>query len=422
MNVDSLFSKLEAAFGSEKVTQEGLAETSPLALSAVAMVSPKSVAEVVELVRFAESEGCALSPRGGGTHQFTGYPLSPEKPVIVVSLAQFNTITDFQPEDMTITCDPGTTLAQVQTVAATRRLRLGLDVPLPSQATIGGITSTNTAGFMRLSFGTPRDTLIGVRAVMSEGREVRGGGKVVKNVAGYDLCKLYTGAWGTVGILTELTFKLTVVPDVETYLMWQMPDMETATKIGLELHHARLAPLSLIATNEIEGKMGEATLVIGMMGTPARVAWQSSDFARRIEEAGVKSEAQSLSETSLSKLRDRQARLDDIFGVRLSVTLTELPLLTAKSGKLPLAMTAHCGVGTLSIAPAPDTDPAEVFRSLLPLLPKTGNMLWQKVPTYAPEDLSRWGEVREDFALQKLLKASLDPGKLFNPARFIGRL
>ena len=168
--------------------------------------------------------------------------------------------------------------------------------------------------------------------------------------------------------------------------------------------------------------MGKATLVIGMMGTPARVAWQSSDFAKRIEDAGVKSEAQPLNETALSKLRDRQARLEGAFGVRLSVTLTELALLTAKLGKLPVSMTAHCGVGTLSVASAPDTDPTEAFRSLLPLLPKTGNTLWQKVPTDAPEDLARWGEVREDFALQKLLKASLDPGKLFNPARFIGRL
>ena len=103
MNMGLLFSKLEAAFGAENVIQEGMSEVSPLAPSAVAMVSPKSVSEVVELVRFAESEDCALSPRGGGTHQFTGYPLSADKPMIVVSLAQFNTITDFQPEDMTIT-------------------------------------------------------------------------------------------------------------------------------------------------------------------------------------------------------------------------------------------------------------------------------------------------------------------------------
>ena len=420
--MDALISKLESEFGAKCVTA-GLTESLPLAQSAVAIVSPESVAETVEVVRFAESEGCTVSPMGGGTHRFAGFPLSTEKPIIGVSLAKFNKITDFQPEDMTVTCEPGTTLDTLQSEVSSRRLRLGLDVPLSGLATMGGIVSTNTAGFMRIAFGTPRDTLIGVRTVMSEGREVKGGGKVVKNVAGYDLCKLFTGAWGTVGILTELTFKLTTVPDTELFLGWKMPNLATAAKIGLELHGQRLAPLSIFATNEGQGTDASAILVIGMMGTPARVAWQTADFARRIGEAGVNSEAYPLTSEDLTTLRNRQARLDASFGVKLSLTLTDLVSTVAALESLPLSMTAQCGVGTLSIASdATAVSSLGAFRLLLDRLPKTGNTLWQKVPSEASANLPRWGELREDFALQKTLKRSLDPAGVFNPGRFIGRL
>ncbi len=416
-----LISKLEAAFGAASVSAK-VTEALPLAPSAAGIVSVGSTEEVVELVRFAGREGCVLSPVGGGTHRFTGFPLSEGKPVIGVSLARFDTVTDFQPEDMTITCDPGVTLTQLQAVAAARRLRLGLDAPLASEATMGGITSTNTAGFTRLTFGTPRDTLIGVRAVMTEGREVKGGGKVVKNVAGYDLCKLFTGSWGTVGILTELTYKLTTVPDREVYLRWAMPDLATASRLGLELHSARLAPLSLFVTNEFPGEAGRPFLVVGLMGTPARVEWQTADFARRIGEAGVRSEVQPVGAEMLTALGDLQARLDAPFGVKFSLTLNDLVSTVSDLTSLPLSLTSHCGVGTLSVSPALGTDAQAAFRLLLAHLPQRGNVLWQKVPDFALPELARWGTVREDFALQKLLKGSLDPARIFNPGRFVGGL
>src|SRR5205085_10716071 len=134
-----------------------------------------------------------------------------------------------------------------------RRQFVPLDAPLPERATLGGLVSTNAAGLWRPTYGTPRDLLIGLRVVMTRGESIKGGGRVVKNVAGYDVCKLFTGAWGTLGVLTELSFKVRPLPETVRTLAWEAPDLVTAAHIGLSLHHTRLAATFLLATNEREG-------------------------------------------------------------------------------------------------------------------------------------------------------------------------
>ena len=144
-------------------------------------------------------------------------------------------------------------------------------------------------------FGAPRDLLIGVRAVTPDGERIRGGGKVVKNVAGYDTCKLFTGAWGTLGILTELTFRVRPMPDCTKLFAWKAPDIATAAKVGLQLHHAQLAPVCILATNErVESG---ASLIIELQGTEERVEWQAKEFARLAASFGLGGEAESFAES-----------------------------------------------------------------------------------------------------------------------------
>ncbi len=386
------------------------------------VVFPENANELSALLQFANEANVSLLPYGGGTQLQTGYPPSTECPYLMVSLSKMNQILDYQPEDMTITCEPGTTLQEIQTRLATRRQFLALDVPLSETATMGGIVSTNLSGFWRPTFGTPRDLLIGVRAVTAKGEQVRGGGKVVKNVAGYDICKLFTGAWGTLGILTELTFRVRPLPDTTTILTWRMENLSSACTLGLQLHHAQLAPVSIFATNEIES---QSTLVTELQGTSERVSWQAEEFKRRVQGAGVLVEAVEISLEMRSALLSLLSRGSG--GSAIAMKISCLPSDCAKvieslEGIPGIQMTAICGTGSLSFAlPRFESDTGEkVQRSV----PKDANLIWTKLDTTQIGRLEPdiWGAKRGEFLLHQSLKKALDPENRFSPGRFYGKL
>ncbi len=403
----------------EAVVRRGEWENRPLAI-----VTPTDAAQVVELVRFAEREGVATVPSGGCTRLHIGYPPSPDKPYVVLSTAQFNKIVDFQPDDLTVTCEPGVTLADLQAHLVTeeppRKLMLALDTPLAKRSTLGGIVSSGGAGFWRSSYGAPRDLLIGLHAVMSEGVGIKGGGRVVKNVAGYDICKLFAGAWGTMGVLTDLTFRLRTRPVHEETLAFATPDIATAFRLGFELHHAHLAITYLLATNEVDGT---PMLLVGLQGSPERVQWQAEECGKRIQAAGIPNSFVRLSEKHLTNLLDKQARLDDATALAVRASLTPDSIEGAlKSLDSGLAVTADCALGTLSID-SPHADTALV-RSLAKAFPAEANLLWMRLPAELREQekISVWGAVRGEFFLHRALKTSLDPHNTFSPGRFHGRI
>ena len=306
MNLQNVQTRLESLLGKEGLPS--LPNPLPTWWTAqpVATVAPASVAEVSAIVRIAEEEGIAVLPCGGGTQLQTGYPPPAERPSLLLSTSRMNRLMDYQPDDLTVTCEPGMTLEALQQTLGERHQFLALDVPLAEQATLGGIVSTNLTGFWRPAYGAPRDLLIGLKAIMTDSVEVKGGGRVVKNVAGYDVCKLFTGAWGTMGVLTELTFRIRTRPQEERVLTWEVPDVATAVCVGLKLHHARLYATFVLASNE---PIGTPRLLLGLHGSPERVDWQASEFARQVREAGVTASPVVLPSTEVKALLDRQARL-----------------------------------------------------------------------------------------------------------------
>lgn len=269
MDTTVLFQELSAIVGDAHLKVGAASDLSlPRDWNLAAVVAPASEAEVIGIVRAAEKAGATLLPCGGRTQIETGYAPASDRSLIVVDTSRMNRVLDYQPEDMTITCEAGLTLDALQKTMTERRQFLALDVPLSGRATMGGIVSANTTGFWRPTYGAPRDLLIGMRAVMTNGDAVKGGGKVVKNVAGYDVCKLFTGAWGTLGILTEVTFRIRPVPDSQVTLAYSAPSLTAAVKAGLQIHLSRLAVTFLLATNELDG---EPCLVLGLHGTPSRI-------------------------------------------------------------------------------------------------------------------------------------------------------
>lgn len=384
------------------------------------VVHPGSAAEIVAVVQAAEAGGVALVPCGSGSRLVTGYPPSDKKPYAVVQTARLNRILDYQPDDLTVTCEPGVTLESLQSVLAEHRQFLPLDTPLPERTTLGGLVSANASGFSRPAYGTPRDLLIGLRAVMTGGVEVKGGGKVVKNVAGYDVCKLFTGAWGTMGILTELTFKVRPTNEAELVIAWETPTVSDAAEIGLKFYHSTVAPAYVLATNEPEGR---CILVAGLQGIAARVAWQHEQLACMARELGLRGAPVPLGEMEISYLRDVQARLhrDLRLAARIACLPTDLPPVVRNLELLPdVRMTAQCAVGTVNVA-SHNPDHALTL-SLRSAVPRSANLLWTRIDAELarPQKLALWGETRQDFTLQRALKQSLDPLGTFSPGRFLG--
>jgi glycolate oxidase FAD binding subunit len=172
---------------------------------------PASVPELGDLVREAAGTGQGVYPVGGGTALDLGLP--PIKPGVAADTRGLDRVIDHPARDMTITAQAGIAVGRLQQALAAEGQRLPVDVPNPESATLGGALAANLSGPRRLGFGTLRDYVIGISFVTDEGHEVRGGGRVVKNVAGYDLMKLHIGALGTLGVITQVTLKVTPRPE-----------------------------------------------------------------------------------------------------------------------------------------------------------------------------------------------------------------
>ena len=402
------------------------------------VVTPQNEDETARVVRVCEAANAALVMAGGGTQLHTGYRPRQDRPYLLLSTARMNRILDYQPDDMTVTCEPGVTLdALAQTLAAHRQF-LPLDVPLPASATVGGVVSTNQSGFRRAMYGMPRDLVIGIRAVLTGGAQIKGGGKVVKNVAGYDVCKLFTGGWGTVGVLTEVTFKVYPQPEQQRLLRLAAPDLDIAAQTGLALHHAQLAPASLLVTNEwdtaqfrISDPPNASCLLVLLQGPADRMDWQTMEIGRRSGEAGLAA-PEVLPPAALAALRDRQARvgMDTRIAARIACLLADMPPLLAGLQNLPdLRLTADCAMGTVQAATSePDAD---FLRTLLSNVPHSANLLWTRLdaassPPAGLQDLldglNVWGNTRETALLQRGLKQAIDPLGTFSPGRFVGRI
>jgi glycolate oxidase FAD binding subunit len=426
MLLTGLSAELAGIVGGDYVTATAPAVLPPGWSAPLGVVAPGDAAQVAETVRAVEAANAAMVVVGGGTQLQTGYPPRADRPTILLSTARMNRITDFQPEDLTATCEPGVTLAQLQSTLAVHRQEVALDVPLPERATLSGIVATGRTGFNRPVYGAPRDLVIGLRAVMSGGVEVKGGGKVVKNVAGYDICKLFTGAWGTMGVITELTLKLRTRPELDRMLAWDAPNLAVAARVGLQLHHARLAGVSFLATNELNG---QPHLVVGLQGTPSRVEWQSAEYARLAVVGGLTTAPTLLTPEQIDGWRDRQARLDPdmVWAAQIVCLPTQVADLLAQLAALPhpAACTAHCATGIVSLAAiGPEVSEPPPVQPLSQLLPREANLTWTRLngDDTSLHDVDLWGRPRAEFAWHRALKQALDPKATFSPGRFYGRL
>src|SRR5688572_14394502 len=192
-------------------------------------LTPAGQYDLAAAVRAAFETGTPVYPIGGGTSLDFGLPGKGEGTGL--SLAGMNRVVDYPARDMTVTVEAGVTMKSLAELLATERQRLPVDVPQAERATIGGVVATNWNGPRRYGEGSLRDFVIGISAVDGRGLPFKGGGRVVKNVAGYDFCKLLTGSLGTLGVITQVTLRLKPIPEQSALMACSLPDVPSAERL-----------------------------------------------------------------------------------------------------------------------------------------------------------------------------------------------
>src|ERR1700756_5141727 len=207
------------------------------------VVEPGSEQELAKVLKVANAAGLAVIPRGGGTKLEWGNP--PARADVILSTARLNRVLEHAWADLTVSAEAGCTIGKLQETLAKHGQRLALDALWPEHATVGGGLSTNDSGTLRLRFGSLRDLVIGVTVALADGTVASSGGKVVKNVAGYDLPKLVTGAFGTLGVITRAIFRLHPLPQNRRTISCVTADVAEAQQLVLSIQNSKLAHSAL---------------------------------------------------------------------------------------------------------------------------------------------------------------------------------
>lgn len=401
---------------------------------------PGSVEEMSALLALASEEGIPVTPWGGGTKMGIGFP--PTRLGLVLGLRRLDRLLEHEPGDLTATLQAGMTLTALQAALSRERQWLSLDPAFPERATLGGILATNAAGPRRHLYGTARDLLIGITVTEADGALVHGGGKVVKNVAGYDLPKLYVGSFGSLGVIVELTVKLRPLPEDDRLVLLTFESLKECGQAVRLLMGSDLVPsaVDLVDAEALQGlglAPGEGgALLIGFDGFPEQVDWQAEETLRLFRDLGV-AEHRLLDgvarEEAWRVVREIGRRVFPAPAavVRLGVLPTQVVDVIEQGGVLAqrnglrAAFSAHAAVGSVTGVLAGSGDSAQPVVATLKewrdLVRSTGGHLaLEWAPLAVKEQVAAWDPPGPAFRIMERLKAKLDPKGILNPGRFVG--
>jgi glycolate oxidase FAD binding subunit len=399
------------------------------------VVLPASVPEIQDILAFAANRKLSVIPAGSGTKLGIGNPL--EKVDLVVSMARLDEILEYEPADLTVTVQSGVRLATLQELLAEQGQFLPLDPPYMNLTTVGGIVSANASGPSRIRYGTARNRVLGMRVVQSSGAVVKSGGKVVKNVAGYDLRKLYIGAFGTLGIITELTFNLYPLPEIEQTMLLTFDEIGQAAKMALGIAGSQLSPtfLNLFINDAPATETSGISLAIGLDGYPETVAWEIDWIHSLVKQnggVGVKILESTEQQEFRATMRafPEQSRVPQKTVCKANLRLADVEgfmnaaLETVNALQTPIQLMGLMGTGVVYVAISGDLDGFQSTVQALATLRKHatnvgGNLIIESAPVAVKRQMDAWGKLGTGVALMKQIKAKLDPIGLLNPGRFV---
>jgi glycolate oxidase FAD binding subunit len=380
------------------------------------VVTPTDTAEVSAVLAATSALGLTVVARGAGTTLSWGAP--PERVDVIVDMTAVTGIVEHTAGDLVVVVRAGTRLADLQAALRPYGQRLALDGD-HGTATIGGLLALGLSGPSRLLHGTLRDLLIGATMVRADGVVAHTGGKVVKNVAGFDLGKLLHGSWGTLGIVTEAVFRLHPVPPAERWVTAPFADPDRGAELTQRVLQAQLVPAAIEIDRPTAGPGELVVLLEGPAATVGDRACAAADLLG--PDAGIAG-------SPPSWWGRRPAGPGDVL-VRVTTEITGLArLLTAldaaaSAGGLALHTRGSVGVGSL-LAGLPSSVDGPALAALISRLRRDmGNWGGSVVVVDGPLDrlagIDRWGPVA-GLDLMHRLKERFDPGRLLAPGRFVG--
>ncbi len=387
------------------------------------VLEPADAGEAAAVLARSAAERLAVTFVGGGTD--LGLGGRPARLDAVVRTGRLARLVDHAPADQVVTAEAGMTVAALQEILAGHRQRLSLDAPWPGRATLGGVVAANAFGPRRARFGAARDLVLGVTVVRADGTAARGGGRVVKNVAGFDLPRLLVGSLGTLALVTSVTFRVHPLPETEATVLFPALTPEQAWALAVAWRAAQLEPTSaaaLLASDRVdlgvrfEGfEVGVADQVRRLLDTAARLGLPGG----RLGEG----------DAAAFWARHDRARGHGSLRVKLAAPASRLP--EAARSWLPrilgeLSPSSAAFYPTLGVAFA-SGDPADPA-GLVAAVPEArvavgaagGSLVLLDMPAALRSAIDPWGPPPPSVDLMRSLKQRFDPDRRLSPGRFVG--
>jgi len=418
LGTKSIHEELQAIVGNENLRAATYADAI-CGVTPRLVVDPESEKQVAAVLAAANAAGIGVVPRGGGTKLDWGNP--PKRADLVLTTARLNRVIEHAWADLTLTVEAGCTLQALQNTLARKGQRLAFDGLWPERATVGGALSTNDSGALRLRFGALRDLIIGVTLALPDGTLASSGGKVVKNVAGYDLPKLVTGALGTLGVITRAVFRLHPLCRTTNSLTFAPSNWEQMQKLLHSIQDSKLAHTSF-QIRAASGGPPQADLLLE--ATEAGLAAQTEHVRKLLGATPV----------SVSPARQvweaRQNLFSLLSGNSVVAKFSVLPSDIAKSIECAenastkaraswQAVIQATGLGWLRY----DADANSLAQTLTSLRAQFEGSLGSFVLLHCPASLrtlDAWGNPGDALTLMRAVKSRLDPRNTLNHGRFVG--
>jgi glycolate oxidase FAD binding subunit len=449
------FTRLEDIVGGTYV----LADATEISARAVCgvrpsvVVRPADAAQIAEILRFAASEKLAVIPTGGCTKLEIGLP--PARYDMALDLSRMNRVLAYDPHDLTLGVEPGVRIEDLLLALAEKKQFLPLAVPFLDRATIGGIVATSSSSPLRHAYGGVRDFCLGLEFVTGEGAQAKSGGRVVKNVTGYDLHKLLIGSLGTLAVITRVNFRTFPMPQAQGTFIVTFSSAESACDFCRVVSHSVLTPqimeianpgaAALLFSGEISARLEPRTwtVIVSAAGHAAVVDRHERELARLAGAANADefvplTDAESHSVLAqihefprLMRERDSSVaifRISVVLGAMASL-LAKLRVLAAQRELDFVSLARVSGILYAAFLPQrqvagpPRSMPgifAEVFRACgQPEMQASAMLEWCPAELKTSADIV-WGPSRPDFELMQRVKRSFDPQNVLAPGRFAG--